>query len=48
MKHLVHMAEEPSDTSAEETIPIPDNTILPDLDATNVSSRRATAVDRGH
>ena len=48
MTYLVHMAGEPGDTSAEETIPIPDNTVLPGLDVTNVSSRRATAVDRGH
>ena len=48
MKYLVHTAEGPGDTSAGETTPTLDDTVLPGLDAMNVSSRRATAVDRGH
>jgi len=48
MKHLVHTAEGPGDISAEEVTPTLDDTVPPGLDAMNVSSRRATAVDRGH
>ena len=48
MKYPVYTAEEPSVTSPEEAIPMLENTLLPGLDATRVSSHRAMAIDRGH